>query len=101
MLRAVGSMSETQSVASVSQAKESVNQRIEEAAYSTKTEISLRVLNISVIGHILFSIVVIVFYIMEGERQINKLPEIMEVSTHNFWAHYWLTIGFYWNTNIM
>lgn len=82
-------------------AKESVNSRIEEAAYNTNTEISLKVLNFSVIGHILFSIIVIVFYIFEGERQINKLPNIMEVSTHNFWSHYWLTIGFYWNTNIM
>lgn len=26
---------------------------------------------------------------------------MLDIATHNFWTHYWLTIGFYWNTNLI
>jgi len=66
ILQNIRNLSAQQSTASMSSTATSFFAKIEEAIHNTKTEFSLKILNYSVIGHMILSIAIILYYIIFG-----------------------------------
>jgi len=71
-------------------------QKLEQAIYTEKTTIPLKALNISMLGHVIFTICLLVGYLSYTNYRIGQIPYVMEFIEHHRTKVYW-TYDNYWN----